>query len=325
MTGTEFNLKNKANSYAIGGNGALSQKIFSRPGEGISNDSIDLGFKFNLGFEKISGKWRYGLNYGEESKTYDPNDLGFLFSSNSKDAHVYLDYKVFKPFWRLNRYQASFSINYNRVHDPDVFSDFGLYFETWAMSKKFFAGGLWAKFEPVETYDYWEPRTRDFSRYYTWPTSYNIGGWVSSDYRKTFALDLRANVRDFDQKGRAFLRLFVSPRVRVNDKLSFILGVESLFMNNDVGFVHKNETSIGYDLLSDHDIIFGIRDRIVFDNELKANYIFNEKIGMTLRARHYWTRLEYGEFTRLDEEGYLGPTPYEGIDIGGCTSSQQKF
>ena len=47
--------------------------------------------------------------------------------------------------------------------------------------------------EPVTTFDYFEPRVPDFSRYYNYPTSFNVGGFMSSDYRKKVALDMNLN------------------------------------------------------------------------------------------------------------------------------------
>jgi len=59
-------------------------------------------------------------------------------------------------------------------------------------------------------------------------------------------------------------------------------------------------------------IVFGIRDQFIVENTVGANYIFNNKMGLTFRLRHYWTRVEYDDFYELDQEGRLQPTTYRG-------------
>ena len=79
VTGVVFELQNKANSYSIRGNTALSQKYFL--------DETDLGHRASVGIRKTSGQFQGGIHYNEESDTYDPNDLGFL-NNNLSLIHI---------------------------------------------------------------------------------------------------------------------------------------------------------------------------------------------------------------------------------------------
>ncbi|HQU60201.1 MAG TPA: DUF5916 domain-containing protein, partial [Saprospiraceae bacterium] len=76
VTGADFLLRNKPNSYAVGGRIVASQQYY--------RDSLVLGHTVQLHLRKTSGHLQAGLNYLEESATYDPNDLGFLYNNNSR-------------------------------------------------------------------------------------------------------------------------------------------------------------------------------------------------------------------------------------------------
>ena len=88
VTGTEFRLRNKKNSYAIQGRGAISQKYFS--------NETDLGYTYNLRFSKTSGQFQYTLARNVESDTYDKNDLGFLRRNNERSFWTSLNYNIFR-------------------------------------------------------------------------------------------------------------------------------------------------------------------------------------------------------------------------------------
>jgi hypothetical protein len=69
--------------------------------------------------------------------------------------------------------------------------------------------------------------------------------------------------------------------------------------SNDAGF---------YDF-DNSDIIFSRRDRHTVENIFKAKYNFNNKSGITFRARHYWSKVENKEFYILNNDGSLSPDP----------------
>ncbi|MFT6816157.1 MAG: hypothetical protein ACJAZ3_002075, partial [Sphingobacteriales bacterium] len=87
----------------------------------------------------------------------------------------------------------------------------------------------------------------------------------------------------------------IAPRVRVNDKLSFIYNYNYNF-KNDYGF----EAVINPD-----SIIFGNRAVKTYVNTLTGSYIFNNKMSLSLRGRHYWSRVSYSRHFDLQEDGEL--------------------
>jgi hypothetical protein len=290
-TGARVLFRNKAQSLAVDGRLNVSQKYFS--------DFSDFGHSFFTRIARTKGKLQGGIGYSQESFDYDPNDLGFLFNPNEKNVFTWVEFNQAEPFGKFNEARIEFNVDYGRLYKPDVFSDFGMGFESFMLTKSRFAFGIFTWFQPFETFDYFEPRTTDFSRYYRFPTSFNLGGFISTDYRKKFAFDLEGNYRKFNESGRRRFNLSISPRLRVNDQLSFTLSIGSYNFKNDVGYVTKRDNG---------DIIFGIRDNVTVENTFNATYIFSNRMSFSFRLRHYWSKAEYHRLVRLDEEGRLAPT-----------------
>ena len=308
VTGTEFLIQNKANTYSFKGLGALSQKY--------QTNTTDLGLQYQLVFAKTSGTIQYEVEYEVVSDSYDQSDLGFLLFNNYREVEGEIGYNIFKPIWKFNRANSSFNFSYNRLYDPNVFYDFSLGWECFFFTRKFFAFGLSADLEPITTFDYFEPRTADYSYFYQYPTNFTLGGWISSDYRKKFALDVRTSFRSFNETGRKVFNLFISPRFRVSNKLSFIFSVNTSKQFNDIGYTKTKEESLGFES-TEEDIIFGRRDRTEIESLLTAKFTFNNKMGISFRARHYWSKVLYDTHYKLDQEGLLLITDYTGTDPFG--------
>jgi Domain of unknown function (DUF5916) len=294
VTGSVFSFRNKPQSYALNGKLVVSQKYFT--------DTTALGHTFFTTIDKTSGKFRWALGYSQESAGYDINDLGFLRSPNDKVWSGGLEYNKNEPFARFNEAHVNMDVQYRRLYSPDAFSDFAVELESWAQTRKLFTFGFFSRLEPVETFDFFEPRTDDFSRYYRYPTSFNIGGWASTDFRKKFALNGNFSYRHFYEDGRRSYNFRVSPRLRANDRLSFSLRVRGTISTNDVGYVITQE---------DGGIVFGIRDNVTVENVFNTNYIFTNRMSLSFRLRHYWSKAEYSSFGLLDKQGRLAGTTYD--------------
>ena len=73
------------------------------------------------------------------------------------------------------------------------------------------------------------------------------------------------------------------------------------------------------------DIIFGKRDQTTYTNVLSASYIFTNRMGLTLRARHYWSKVDYRTFHVLNEVGHLTASTYDGSDADGLSLHNTNF
>ncbi len=300
VTSALFQLNDKTNTYSSFGKFAYSYKI-------DENGQAKTGFQSFAELAKISGNFQYGVSNRTLSDTYDHNDLGFLNRNNMIDNEAYASYNIFKPVGIFNRMRFNLNTNLTYRYNNQAFQDFSLNYNSFFVTKSFFAFGINARLEPVVTYDFFEPRVE--GRYLEYPTNRNINAWFSSDYRKKLALDMRVSYRAFDQEGRNRQYISVEPRFRVNDKLSFIYETTISNNQNNLGTVNILDEA-------EDSIIIGRRDLMTVVNQLYAKYIFNNKMGITFRARHYWSKANYNNYYLLSQEGTLDPSNYDGLDEG---------
>ena len=290
VTGAGFRVNNKANSYTIGGFGAMSNRLYS--------DSLKphSGYNYNFDFGKSGGNFKWNIYSSLNTDKYNPNDLGILLQTNNTENGVNFDYNIYKPFWKVNNVYNNLSIVYQRIYKPNAFWNFGIYGRSiTTFRKRFFTSGLNYGIEPMVTYDYYEPRMPN--RFYTFPINYNYGGFISSDYRKPFALDISTNYRIFKENNRNYLNVAVSPRYRASNRLSFIYEIMNDFKNDDIGFVYYNSV--------DDTITFGRRNMQTVSNTFSSVYKFTNKMSLSFRLRHYWSSAKYKEYYQLSNDGKL--------------------
>ncbi len=289
VIGSSFDIRNKSNSYGINGTAAYNKKFnFSDP------DSDD-GFRYNMELSKMSGQFNFGVGHGIVSDTYDHNDLGFLYAPNDVSQYGWLSYNIYEPFGKFNSLNSNFSVSHSQLYAPRKFSSFSMSGNVIVNTKKFNAYNLEFSWNPFDSFNYFEPRVD--GRHFRIPSNLNLGGWVSSDYRKRVALDvgLWATFSEIPEWFSTYFRF--SPRVRLNDHLMLIY----VFSNEE------NRLEQGFtDLTTDNEPIFGKRDRSTFTNVMNVNYIFNNRMGLTFRLRHYWSNVTYNSFHHLNENGSLG-------------------
>ena len=297
VTGLLFRYRDKKGRYQVETNGVLSQQYPDNFNE------VELGHTAGINLSKISGNFRFNTGYYEESDTYDPNDLGFLFANNERAVYLDLNYDIYEPFWRFNQLFNYIGSSYQRIYQPREFANLGIYSESVQIWKNFTASGINFNAEPIITYDWFEPRVQ--GRFLEYPVNYRAGTWVSTDYRKTLAIDVRTSYRWFNGGDRSTFFYFVAPRWQVNDKMLMIASFERQRLVDDLGWVNQ---------LEDGSIIIGQRDITTSETGLQVNYIFTNRMFLTLRVRHYWSKAAYSEYHDLGLDGKLYATEYDGIN-----------
>lgn len=304
VTGTEMNLRSKNQLYFIKAIGALSyvsQGQIAKP-----------GYKYSVSTGKNSGNWTSIINYEEISRRYDPSDLGYLKVYNTRTVQWDLGYSTYIPRGLRNKSTTSLRVIYDRLIQPDHFTNLAIESEYFFLDRNFNAVDLTFRLEPVITYDFYESRTSDFSRYYTFPTGYSFSGFISSDYRKALALDLSFSYRKVNETGRNIYSVNGSPRVRFNDHFSIFGTIGYDKSHNDVGYAytirHDDQPWIV------NDIIFA--RRVVQTIELGINpvLLINPNLNFSLRVRNYWSQVRIKTLHLLQRDGYLSEKTVEGGD-----------
>ena len=284
----------------------------------IFEDEVpELGHALGVNFEKVSGIWRYGFGYGEESDTYDPNDLGFLYNNNSRSYYGELRWNDYSPGKYFLRKWAQVEVYYEELYKPKLFSYGGVAFNMVGTFKNFLTVGLNGGANPFGEVNHFE--SRHFGKEVRFGPNVELGGFYSSDYSKRFALDLRFWYKQFVNSSQKGTNFALSPRVRLFDRLFVVFRTKWDFITADYGYVRPLD-----DTYSD-DIILGFRDRLITENSLQTEFIFTKRMGIDIRIRHYWQQVEYYNFNELRVGGELIESNYNPVGADGSSEHNTNY
>ncbi|MBS1653464.1 MAG: carbohydrate binding family 9 domain-containing protein, partial [Bacteroidetes bacterium] len=290
----DFSMYDKKNRFNIKGTGRYS-KIFSTSGKDGYNAALQLG--------KVSGNWQYTLKQDFKSPDYDPNDLGYLQSPNAVTTTNVISYKQFKPKGNLLNYIYSLTTAYSRFYKPWTYG--------YVTSQ---ASGLWIfkNFWDVTLalgyfgtqHDYWvlgNPAT--YGRFVKRPLYGYANVYGSTDSRKKLFVSYNLLFADFFHSAPDKNYHNVNGEVRYRFSNKFTL---------DLYHSHEAETdyiiSAGRELNGDPRIAFV--DFADMESILSGIYNFTPRINLTIRARHYLSRVKFNRFANVDADG--NPTPRSG-------------
>ncbi|WP_372745895.1 DUF5916 domain-containing protein [Lutibacter sp.] len=294
-----FDLTNKANKFKLEGGGGMS--YLNEFGETTN------GFFTNIEFKEISGNWQWGIEHFLKNDTFEKNDLGYQSKNNFSNFESYVSYEIFEPTKKLDDFRISFWADFEYLYKPSKYTgnSIGINYYLQTKKTKLAYGGNIGTIIGNE-FDYYEPRVT--GRYYKKTGRISGNQWISTDYRKKFAIDANFFMASRVNDDNYYIETSLSPRYRVNDKLSFIYELNFSSDTNDKGYVN---------LLDDDSIIFGKRDAKSFTNAVSGKYNFSTKSALNLTFRHYWSPVEYDtQYYLLNTNGLLEENSYsENHDI----------
>lgn len=288
VTGLLFDLVDNSNTYGING------EVKTSSIRDVANEVT--GWSTFLRAGKTGGNFRYSFDHSYADDKYDINDMGLIFRNNFNNFGLDASYRIFESTEKLQTYRVNTWFNYRRLATPSEFTgiNFGVrYFATTLQLDTF---GFDFNFSPGRQFDYFEARTP--GRFFIYENEFSIGGFISTNYNRTFAFNASLDLETLFENGRDTFRtdIEISPRVRVNDHFSLIYETSFTNRNNDRGFA---------DLLNGEPI-FGERDRQILVNSLEAAYNFNSLHALNLTFRHYWDTVTYKDnMLTLQENGRL--------------------
>ncbi|NJB86455.1 hypothetical protein GGR26_002223 [Lewinella marina] len=302
VTGLLFDIHNNANAYAVRGGFNHSRKY--------EPDNLITGHALELELARISGQWTWEASYGEESDTYDVNDLGIIFANNSRFWSAELNYNRPQAFFNgkfLNG-GGGIDLDYRRLYAPSRYVGTNLEAYVYATTKGFWNLNLWTEHDIGDQFDFFEPRVK--GRYWRGPGYSNFGGWIGTDGRKKLRLSTNFNLnRWWDDTDRHSLSFAFNARYRFSDRLSLSGFAWRGNFYRDVGYV--NRETIPANGSSRTDIYFGTRNRSSVEAGLSGKYSFSARMTLNLRLRHYWSGVAYSRFHLLDTDGRLVDTDYQ--------------
>lgn len=279
-----FDIADKGNRFRSSGRAIMSNVI--------TEDGTQTGFRTELDIFRIKGKFRYRVGHDFANTTFDINDLGVNFTNNFNNFVAGLSYRIFEPTKNFNTYNFGLTFRHRRLYQPSVQTGNNLNLDWFFVAKPRFAFGGFLGFNG-ENDDYFEPRIE--GRFVTYNA--NLGGrqWISTDFRKKFAVDAGVGFRNHFGTPQRQLFFDFEPRYRFSDRFLVVLGTDLSLRNNMFGYVGDDGV----------DVFLGQRDVRSLETELTASFNFDPYKAIDLRFRNSWSVADYSDdiFWILNDDG----------------------
>ncbi len=292
VTAGVFSIADKENRFRTSG-----RAIFSNVNEG---EGFKTGFQSEFDIFRTEGNLRYRVGHDFANTTLDINDLGVNFRNNYNNFVAGVSYEIFEPSKLFNKYEISLTARHRRLYKPDVQTGNNLSLDSFFFTANRFAFGLDADLNS-ERKDYFEPRID--GKYFIYAPNFRVSTWISTDFRKKFAFDLRGGIRNFIDDEQYNYKIGFTPRYRVSNHFILIWESELYTSKNNKGYIDDNGI----------DVYFGQRDILNLENSLQASYNFDPYKAIDLRFRNFWGTADYNDnlFFLLNQNGTLSQFDYD--------------
>ncbi|CAM3535441.1 hypothetical protein FSS13T_03910 [Flavobacterium saliperosum S13] len=281
-----FDLNTKANTYKLSGNIKYNH----------INDSEDKnGYSTNMSVAKTFGKYRFNGGGNYVSKDYNINDLGINFTNNYYNVYGNFSYRILNPSKTFNTFYYNANSTFEWQNETGRLQNAWIGTSISFSNKKNDDFGIGLDFNPIETYDFYQPRKA--GRFVYRPKNYGGWGYISTNYNNPVAFDLNPYFYIYDQTKRNSYGFNAGPRFRFSDKLFLSYGFNFARDNNDKGYVDETAT----------DIIFANRNVTTIENSVSGKYAINSQMTFNVKVRYYWSYSEIKNYLTLLEDGYFAP------------------
>jgi hypothetical protein len=287
-----WDLNTAKNTYNLAGNFEYS----------YVNDITDKkdGINSTLNFAETSGKYRYSLGANMVTKDFDSNDLGINFETNYYSFYGNTSYRILNPTKTFNSFNTNINVYTQFQKETGKIQADEINLNINSTTKKNHYIGFGMNYRPVETYNYYEPRTD--GHFSIDPT--RLGGWfsISTNYNNKFAIDINPSIALLNEPQRMSYGFYIGPRYRFNDHLALYYDFNFFRQNNNKGYVDSSENN---ETLPPNTIIYANRNAINYTNTLNGKYSLSSKMNFDLSARYYWSYTENKNFLKLEDNGRL--------------------
>jgi hypothetical protein len=258
------------------------------------------GFNANMNFGKVSGNWQFTVNSDIFSKKYDPNDMGILSVPNKIIYNGTFSYQQFKPTKNFITYSYTIYPRLQYLYKPNEFIRFDITGAGFWVFNNFWDLTFAANIIPGVEHNYFELRTD--GRYISYPFNYGFSAEGSTDSRKKLFFRYGFTYAVAPDNDNTYTYLSLGFRYRFSNKFNLDLQTISTNEKNQLGYAFMRE--------SNGEPIVGFRDNRDFTSILSGIYNFNSRLNLTLRARHYWNKVNYISFHNVNPSGYLLPRAF---------------
>ena len=299
-----FNFNNKKNTYNWNGKFALSQLL----SKGVDTK----GYAHTLNFNKTGGRWNFQLQEDLADDKYDINDMGILYNNNYIDHSLWTAYRWIKPGDWYNRIQINYNAYYSMLYRDmpaqkinSSYQTFNTNLNSNVQFKNLWFAGMFFGYVS-KGHDFYEPRTTGYA--FRTPERIQFNPWFQTNETKKYYLNFNyfVGIRKFQFYTSPNHEIDFVQRYRFNDKFSITHSLTYNPTRNDQGFY--NPVDANGNPIPVNDILFTRRDLKTVENVISFKYSFNNKSGLTVRARYYWSRVKQVQLYDLKDDGTLAPS-----------------
>jgi len=316
-----FDLNDKSNTWNVGGRLYNSRLFGYLPG-----GKTQSGYSHVLYFGKTSGNFNFNLEQDLTDDKYSSNDLGYFTNNNFLDHYLWMGYHWLTPTNWYNNLRINFNNYYSMLYKQFSDQKFDTKFQVYrtnvnanAQLKNLWVVGMFVGYV-TKGNDFYEPHQQGWS--FHSPQRIQFNPWFSTNTSKKYTLNFNYFFGQRSLFNSPNHELDLSHQYRFNN--NFSVGHELVYnpARNDAGFYSKyfEEDGIGNQVLVNgkpvlQDIIFSRRDLKTVSNILLFKYSFNNKAGITFRARHYWSQVRPKQLYDLQANGTLKPTIHTNLNL----------
>lgn len=259
------------------------------------------GFRNYFEAGKVSGKFQFSLVNELETSTYDPNDLGFLYSPNEFTTQLKASYNIFQetPAFLNQRYSVELLQSY-------LFKQFDYQRTTISASSFWIFKNFWdltlrTEIQPVWFNDFFELRTP--VNIYETPRkklrrarNYFLGLNGSTDSRKKLYVNWEFGFAESPNPNDPFYSGELGLRFRFSDRFSLSVSAVVRKDNGQFGYSFERDMITGEPILAR-------RKYSDVTTVVSGTYNFTSRMNLNFRARHFWNKIENTNFYNVLPDG----------------------
>jgi len=303
VTAFLFNLNDKKNKYYINGAGKMSYLSSNGP------QGNQKGYFYEAETGKQSGNFTWSYNQKLADRAYDPSDMGFFTNNNFFDQTGILHYNIYKPGKFYNTFQSFVYVNYSRRFKPAAYQNVYVEMGPYIQFKNLWSAELILNWR-AEGNDFYESRNGNL---YKSPETYGIRLFINPNRAKAYHFGGNIGITKKGLENGKTFNFFFYQNLRLNDKLRFGLDLYYEPSYDLVSWVGFNESQP----------VFSKYNRNTVENSFDVKYSFTNRMGINLRARHYWSDRRNSAFYNLNSTGVL--TDHQGPALTGVDRNYNVF
>ena len=287
VTAGLWDLYDKKEKWNFSGKAATSQLY----GDSANGGHVS-GYAYTANFSKASGKFNFTLSRDYADDKYTHQDMGYFTNNNFVDHYVWFGYKLLKPHSFYNSMYINASFYYSQHYVPRDYQQFSMYSNLQGQLKNLASYYVQFNFDAAQQ-DYYEPRKSGYI--FKRPGSWIVGGNYISNAAKKLSAGFGWYHRFYHTDNSTADEIDLFGQYRFSKAFSVNLNSTINFRNNSLGYAKNVNDSV----------IFALRTIKSTENIFIAKYNFTNTMGLSMRVRHYWSKLTNNHLRNLSPDGTL--------------------